>query len=184
MDQELLRALDLVHRPLDCFGFRGNWFVSVPGIACTLHCYRSSNPRGLSIRFNGWLVLGLHRWQSNCHAGTVPGVSRQCARHRKHGSSTSLPAFHPAKSQHQPPKPASHHAPPHCRAAPCSVEQSQVNRIASLTHDSLIVTTNFRRCPSNWKPTEHVSATQGAASLNARADYMSAPRLGEGEVWV
>ena len=57
--QKLLRALDLVHRPLDCFGFRGNWFVSVPGIACTLHCYRSSNPRGLSIRFNGWLVIAV-----------------------------------------------------------------------------------------------------------------------------
>ena len=59
VDQELLRALDLVHRPLDCFGFRGNWFVSVPGIACSLHCYRSSNPRGLSIRFNGWLVIAV-----------------------------------------------------------------------------------------------------------------------------
>ena len=126
----------------------------------------------LSVLMVGFSYSCLHRWQSNCHAGTVPGVSRQCARHRKHGSSTSLPAFHPAKSQHQPPKPASHHAPPHCRAAPSSVEQSQVNRIASLTHDSLIVTTNFERCPSNWKPTEHVSATQGAASLNARADYM------------
>ena len=134
-----------------------------------LHCYRSSNPRGLSIRFNGWLVIAVSTAgraiamlaQFRVLAANAHGIGNM-------GHPPPLPAFHPAKSQHQPPKPASHHAPPHCRAAPSSVEQSQVNRIASLTHDSLIVTTNFGRCPSNWNSSEHVSATQGAASLNAR----------------
>ena len=49
--------------------FIGHWIVSAfVGIDLfqfrvlhvrVLHCYRSSNPRGLSIRFNGWLVIAV-----------------------------------------------------------------------------------------------------------------------------